>query len=60
MAAFAQDLFPLLARALEARVRRLVYTSSPSVVFDGRDHRRAGSDLIITYHGRDALKGGWI
>jgi porphobilinogen synthase len=22
--------------------------------------RRAGSDLIITYHGRDALKGGWI
>ncbi|MBU8869535.1 MAG: porphobilinogen synthase [Gemmatimonadales bacterium] len=22
--------------------------------------RRAGSDLIITYHGRDALKEGWI
>jgi porphobilinogen synthase len=22
--------------------------------------RRAGSDLIITYHGRDALKQGWI
>ncbi|MBC8426934.1 porphobilinogen synthase, partial [bacterium] len=22
--------------------------------------RRAGADLIITYHGRDALKGGWI
>ena len=22
--------------------------------------RRAGSDLIITYHGRDALKKGWI
>jgi nucleoside-diphosphate-sugar epimerase len=26
-------------------VPRLVYTSSPSVVFDGRDHRRAGEDL---------------
>jgi porphobilinogen synthase len=22
--------------------------------------RRAGSDLIITYHGRDALQQGWI
>ena len=22
--------------------------------------RRAGSDIIITYHGRDALKKGWI
>jgi porphobilinogen synthase len=22
--------------------------------------RRAGADLIITYHGRDAIKGGWI
>ena len=22
--------------------------------------RRAGSDLIITYHGRDALKNGWL
>ncbi|MDO9172581.1 MAG: porphobilinogen synthase [bacterium] len=22
--------------------------------------RRAGADLIITYHGRDALRGGWI
>ena len=22
--------------------------------------RRAGADLIITYHGRDALKGGWL
>ena len=22
--------------------------------------RRAGSDLIITYHGREALQKGWI
>jgi len=22
--------------------------------------RRAGADLIITYHGRDIMKGGWI
>ena len=22
--------------------------------------RRAGADLIITYHGRDAMKGGWL
>jgi porphobilinogen synthase len=22
--------------------------------------RRAGADLVITYHGRDALRGGWI
>ncbi|MEZ5979884.1 MAG: NAD-dependent epimerase/dehydratase family protein [Planctomycetota bacterium] len=26
-------------------VRRLVHTSSPSVVFDGRSHRNAGNDL---------------
>jgi nucleoside-diphosphate-sugar epimerase len=29
----------------EAGVRRLVHTSSPSVVFDGRDHLNAGNDL---------------
>ena len=28
-----------------AGVHRLVYTSSPSVVFDGRDHEGAGNDL---------------
>jgi nucleoside-diphosphate-sugar epimerase len=28
-----------------AGVERLVYTSSPSVVFDGRDHENAGPDL---------------
>ncbi len=22
--------------------------------------RRAGADLIITYHGRDVLKNGWL
>jgi nucleoside-diphosphate-sugar epimerase len=35
----------VLAAALESGVRRLVYTSSPSVCFDGKDHSHAGNDL---------------
>jgi len=35
----------VLAACLELGVERLVYTSSPSVCFDGRDHVRAGDDL---------------
>jgi nucleoside-diphosphate-sugar epimerase len=35
----------VIAAAREAGVARLVFTSSPSVCFDGRDHVRAGNDL---------------
>lgn len=35
----------VLAACLTQGVRRLVYTSSPSVCFDGQSHRRAGNDL---------------
>lgn len=35
----------VLAACRAHGVRRLVYTSSPSVVFDGRDHRRADESL---------------
>lgn len=35
----------VLEACLAARVERLVYTSSPSVCFDGRDHHRASNDL---------------
>jgi len=35
----------VLAACLEAGVARLVFTSSPSVCFDGRDHVRASNDL---------------
>ncbi len=35
----------VLAAARAAGVGRLIYTSSPSVVFDGRDHLDAGNDL---------------
>jgi nucleoside-diphosphate-sugar epimerase len=35
----------VLESARAAGVQRLVYTSSPSVVFDGRDHRRADESL---------------
>ena len=35
----------LLAAARERAVERLIFTSSPSVCFDGRDHRRAGNEL---------------
>lgn len=35
----------VLAACQDRGVRRLVYTSSPSVVFDGRDHVDAGNDL---------------
>ncbi len=35
----------VLAACLHQGVRRLVYTSSPSVCFDGSDHVRAGNDL---------------
>ena len=35
----------VLAACREAGVRRLVFTSSPSVVFDGGDHVGAGNDL---------------
>jgi len=38
----------VLAAALEARVGRLVFTSSPSVCFDGRDHLAAGNDLPLS------------
>jgi nucleoside-diphosphate-sugar epimerase len=35
----------VIAACLEQGVPRLVYTSSPSVVFDGRDHEDAANDL---------------
>jgi len=35
----------VVAACLEAKVPRLVFTSSPSVCFDGKDHVRAGNDL---------------
>ena len=35
----------VLEACRRARVRRLVLTSSPSVCFDGKDHRAAGNDL---------------
>lgn len=35
----------VLEACRDARVPRLVFTSSPSVCFDGRDHRMAGNDL---------------
>jgi nucleoside-diphosphate-sugar epimerase len=35
----------VIAACERARVERLVHTSSPSVVFDGRDHLDAGNDL---------------
>lgn len=35
----------VLAACLAAKVPRLVYTSSPSVCFDGKDHVKAGNDL---------------
>jgi len=37
----------ILAAAREAGVPRLVHTGSPSVCFDGRDHRLAGNDLPL-------------
>lgn len=37
----------LLEAARRARVARFVYTSSPSVTFDGRDHVGAGDDLPL-------------
>lgn len=40
----------VLAAARAAGVRRLVHTSSPSVCFDGRDHR--GADESLPYPGR--------
>jgi nucleoside-diphosphate-sugar epimerase len=35
----------VIAACRANRVKRLVFTSSPSVCFDGRDHVRAGNDL---------------
>lgn len=35
----------VIAAARAAGVARLVFTSSPSVCFDGRDHLRAGNDI---------------
>lgn len=35
----------LIAACLRQGVRRLIYTSSPSVVFDGRDHQQARETL---------------
>jgi nucleoside-diphosphate-sugar epimerase len=35
----------VVAACLSARVKRLVFTSSPSVCFDGQDHVQAGNDL---------------
>jgi 2-alkyl-3-oxoalkanoate reductase len=35
----------VLAACLAAKVPKLVYTSSPSVCFDGKDHVKAGNDL---------------
>lgn len=35
----------VLAACLAAKVKRLVFTSSPSVCFDGKDHVKAGNDL---------------
>jgi len=35
----------VLAAALETGVERLVFTSSPSVCFDGADHKNASNDL---------------
>jgi nucleoside-diphosphate-sugar epimerase len=35
----------VVAACLTARVKRLVFTSSPSVCFDGKDHVMAGNDL---------------
>jgi nucleoside-diphosphate-sugar epimerase len=40
----------VLTGCLEGRVPRLVYTSSPSVVFDGEDHENAGNDLPYAEH----------
>jgi nucleoside-diphosphate-sugar epimerase len=37
----------VLAAARAAGVPRLVHTGSPSVCFDGRDHRMAGNDLPL-------------
>ncbi len=36
-----------LEAALAAGVQRFVHTSSPSVIFDGTDHRNAGRDLPL-------------
>jgi nucleoside-diphosphate-sugar epimerase len=38
----------LLEAARAVGVARFVFTSSPSVVFDGRDHLRAGNDLAYS------------
>ena len=35
----------MLEACLKHRVKRLVYTSSPSVCFDGKDHRNAANTL---------------
>lgn len=35
----------VVAAAVAAKVPRLVFTSSPSVCFDGRDHANAGDDI---------------
>jgi nucleoside-diphosphate-sugar epimerase len=35
----------VLAACLAAKVKRLVFTSSPSVCFDGKDHVKASNDL---------------
>ncbi len=40
----------VLAACRATGVPRLVYTSSPSVVFDGHDHRNAGPDLPYAAH----------
>src|SRR6185436_6792744 len=40
----------VIEAARAAGVARLVYTSSPSVCFDGRDHRRAKNDLPRARH----------
>lgn len=37
----------VMRAAVEARVRGVVHTSSPSVCFDGRDHVRARNDLPL-------------
>lgn len=40
----------VIAACLAHGVSRLVYTSSPSVVFDGRDHESAANDLPYPEH----------
>jgi nucleoside-diphosphate-sugar epimerase len=40
----------VMRAAVEARVRGVVHTSSPSVCFDGQDHVRARNDLPLARH----------